>query len=485
MKIFYPFNVIRHYIYLLQLENYHPWRFARVSSYDMMKVSFHERKGIEWTHNLIGTSSFAGALWGGLYVITVFILNSLLPGLIPLFLGVVFLFIVFAHLFFVSLFFAVLILSPLNNVVTQNLMEKARRKVRANEYLHVIAIAGSYGKTTMKEFITAVLHGSYRVLSTRGNENTPAGISRVILSSLTQETQVLVLEMGEFAKGDVRALCSIATPDVAVVTGINEAHLERMGNLKNTIDAVFEVVEHSTADALVLLNADDVEVIQNYERYTRTRETIFYGKRSGGVYEVIEKHFDPQSLTVSYSVLRNGSEVGTITSKLLGGYVAGNIEAALSLAEAFSVSFDEAKERIEALEPVEHRLQGKRLTSGITLIDDSYNGNPEGVEAALGVLERFPESRKVYITPGLIELGPESDRIHRELGRKIAEVADVVFLIRTSATRYMYEGLRDKGFNDEKIVWFEGMLDSLDSFNTFLKKGDVVLIQNDWPDNYR
>jgi len=117
-------------------------------------------------------------------------------------------------------------------------------------------------------------------------------------------------------------------------------------------------------------------------------------------------------------------------------------------------------------------------------IDDSYNANPDGIREAVKVLSRYQNRRKIYLTPGLVEVGTRACEIHLDLGRNLAKVADLVILIKNSATPRIAQGLKEAGFSEDKIIWFESALQAHGSLEKILKAGDVILFQNDWPDNY-
>src|SRR6185369_378849 len=131
----------------------------------------------------------------------------------------------------------------------------------------IIGISGSYGKTTMKEVLKDVLCIKYNVLSTPESINTPVGIARWILKNLNDATEVAIVEMGEHYRGDVKEISEMVRPDIAVITGINESHQERMKSLSNIVGTVFEITEGLKPGGTVLVNADDKNIIDNHKKY--------------------------------------------------------------------------------------------------------------------------------------------------------------------------------------------------------------------------
>jgi UDP-N-acetylmuramoyl-tripeptide--D-alanyl-D-alanine ligase len=143
---------------------------------------------------------------------------------------------------------------------------------------------------------------------------------------------------------------------------------------------------------------------------------------------------------------------------------------------------DEIKSGIEKTKPFDHRMQPYVL-GGAHVIDDTYNGNIEGVEAGLVLLKNLDAKRRIYVTPGLVEQGSKMREIHEKMGRLIAEVADVVVLMNNSVTMHIQNGLKEAGFSGVlKIV--DDPLEFYKNLEHFIAAGDIVLMQNDWTDNY-
>lgn len=136
------------------------------------------------------------------------------------------------------------------------------------------------------------------------------------------------------------------------------------------------------------------------------------------------------------------------------------------------------------VEPIAHRLQPLNGANGVLVIDDSYNGNPEGVREAIEVLAEYHDRRRIFLTPGLVEIGAKSASIHREIGAALAKVANLVILIKNSVTPFIYEGLKSAGFNESGVIWYNTAPEAHQDLGKIIKSGDVVLFQNDWGDNY-
>jgi UDP-N-acetylmuramoyl-tripeptide--D-alanyl-D-alanine ligase len=118
------------------------------------------------------------------------------------------------------------------------------------------------------------------------------------------------------------------------------------------------------------------------------------------------------------------------------------------------------------------------------VIDDSYNGNPEGVKEAIKLLSQFKDHRKVYLTPGLVEMGHKAEEVHEKIGKQLAKNVDLVLLVRNSVTPFIEKGLMESGFAQDRIIWYATAQEAHSSLDKVLQKGDVILFQNDWGDQY-
>jgi UDP-N-acetylmuramoyl-tripeptide--D-alanyl-D-alanine ligase len=443
-----PFLIPVRQLHYLQAENYNLKRFFRLVS-----QSYWSRGGTDvvWTPKL------------ALFVLVAAAFQLSMLAVTPFALGVVAFFATW-FVYFAFLALAVVLLSPFDRVARTVIIGRAHAKLKRFPGLTIVAVAGSYGKTTMKEVLRTVMSEKFSVVATPENVNTPLGISRVIMKDISARTEVFVVEMGEHYPGDLRALTRLAPPVITVLTGINEAHLERFGTKEKLVVGLFEAVEGTQSDGLVVLNADDTRVVECYERHLGGREAAFYSA-----------HGHPLS---SYPI------DPTFAISLLGGYAPGIAVAARIVGERLGMNSEGIRAGLAKVKPVPHRLEPIETPHGVLVIDDSYNGNPDGARYAIEALSRFADRRKVYVTPGLVESGVSAEAIHREIGRLLAPVADIVILIENSVTPFIGKGLAEAGFKSGNIVRFKSREQAHAALGGIVRLGDVVLFQNDWPDNY-
>jgi UDP-N-acetylmuramoyl-tripeptide--D-alanyl-D-alanine ligase len=336
-----------------------------------------------------------------------------------------------------------------------------------------IAIAGSYGKTTMKEILLATLSEGKKVAATPGNMNTPIGISR-FAAKLIGDEEILIFELGEYYPGDIEDLCKLVKPQLGVITGINEAHLSKFKTLENTTNTIFELADYLKS-APVYKNGDNGLVTAR----AGEKDPLLYTEAGVNGWQVSDIK---EELTGTSFTVKKGHETVHITSGLLGRYQAGPLVAALDIAVTLGLTPKQAAAGLSRTKPFEHRMQPRHL-GGAWIIDDTYNGNRDGVMAGLAWLAAVPAKRRIYVTPGLVEQGEASQEVHEAIGLAVAGVAGVVVLIKNSTTPHIEAGLRAAKFKGElKVV--EDPLRFYENVDQVVAAGDVMLMQNDWTDNY-
>ena len=172
-----------------------------------------------------------------------------------------------------------------------------------------------------------------------------------------------------------------------------------------------------------------------------------------------------------------------LSSAVLGRHQVGPLAIVAALAHELGLSKRQIEAGISKIKPYEHRMQPRQL-HGATIIDDTYNGNIEGVRAGLELLKELPAKRKIYVTPGLVDQGPETTAVHLEMGQLIADAQpDITVLIRNSVTPHIIDGLEAAGYNGE-IITENDPLQFYTNLDVFVASGDLVVMQNDWTDNY-
>ncbi len=346
----------------------------------------------------------------------------------------------------------------------------ARRLDRAD--LLKIAITGSYGKTSVKNFLNAMLSKKFNVLATPESYNTPMGISKTV-NELDETTDIFIAEMGARRVGDIRTLMKMVRPKLSVLTGINNQHLETFKTKENIVKEKLRVLDVEGA----IVNSSLKTTIEQANLKRKPR-IIYAGFDESA--DISAKNLSVCEVGSAFDLIIGDKQYPAFT-RLIGK---NNIEdVLLAAAMAFTVGVEPLLivQAIEELEPVPHRME-LIVGNGIKIIDDSFNSNPDGAERALETLEMF-EARKVVLTPGLVELGNEEREENYRLGRKIGEVADLVLLVGVKRTDIIRRGLQDSGYGGE-IHIYDKLSSAEEDFKNRLHLGDVLLILNDLPDIY-
>ncbi|HPR91485.1 MAG TPA: UDP-N-acetylmuramoyl-tripeptide--D-alanyl-D-alanine ligase [Candidatus Paceibacterota bacterium] len=477
-------------IYFLQLENYDLRRFVK-AFYSRGRSLTAKRQPIIWTRKLKMITVIASVIYFGF--ILIFLASILRPMTVANVVAKIILGVVLCELLSLICPFvfclAVFVFWPFDHAIKSRIVGKAKLKLTEAPRLKIIGITGSYGKTTFKEALKTVLEEKYRVLATPENKNTPIGLSRLILDDLGPAFEILIAEMGAYRVGDIKTLCQIAKPDIAVLTGINESHLERFGSIKNTILGKFEIVTNAKLTAPVFLNADNDYILDNYKKFVGEREVNFYSesKFSRTPYAIKNKIYLPDAKGLEFDLTKTEGEdlIGHFKTALIGDYILGTLMGVIEIALKLGLSVAEIQRGFNRLQPIPHRLEPILTAQNVLIIDDSYNGNPAGAREAIKLLKRFSDRRKIYLTPGLVEMGKASEKIHHELGENLAPVADKVILIKNSVSEYIRAGLLNKGFSEDNLTIYPSTDSAHADIKNILKPGDVIIFQNDWTDNYQ
>lgn len=336
-----------------------------------------------------------------------------------------------------------------------------------------VAIAGSYGKTSMKELLLTVLGEAKKVAATPANKNVAVSQAR-FARTLQGNEDILLIEYGEGAPGDVADFTKTTHPTHAVITGVAAAHLDRYKTVERAGQDIFSVTRHLKSEH-VFVNGESADA-----RPFMKLGFVVYDQHGtlGWKVSSVKVEITGTSLTIT-----KAKKTLKLKSALLGSHNLGPLCLAAALADQLGMSQPEIIAGINKTRPFEHRMQPYQLNGG-WVIDDTYNGNLEGVRAGTALLKELTAKRKLYVTPGLVDQGSETRQIHQTVGQLIAASgADSVILIKHSVTDYIKEGLEAGGFKGELIIE-PNSLQFYSNIGQFVANGDLMLMQNDWPDNY-
>lgn len=371
------------------------------------------------------------------------------------------------------------ILLPAEWFGRKHYIDGAKKILAEQSNLTIIGVTGSYGKTSMKNFLGELLSEKYDVLVTPKNYNTQLGIARTIREYLKPTHDIFICEMGAMWEGEIAECCDIAQPSIGIITAIGPQHLQTFGDIDTIVRTKFELAQ--------AIEKNDGKLFLNYDNdYIRKKncsiEHSSYGLKKDYDYyaDELKSGQDGQSF-----VFHDGKKSFEAQTKLLGEHNIENLVGAIAVAKELGVSDKDIKFAIRRIKSVPHRLE--LTTKGdLSIIDDSYNSNPVSSCLAVDTLAKF-DGIKIVVTPGLIELGDDEERYNEELGTHIAKKkCDFVYLVGDNAqTDAIEAGLIHAKFKDSKIQRVKSPQEAV-SYATkkYPSEKLTVLLLNDLPDNY-
>lgn len=384
--------------------------------------------------------------------------------------------------------------APVERRLGRAFVNSARVRLE-REHPTVVAITGSYGKTTTKGYL-AHLVGPFRpTVASPASWNNQAGLSRTINERLALGTEVLVAEMGTYGPGEIAQMCSWVRPSLAVITAIGPVHLERLASMDHIVKAKSEILAGAAA---AILNTDDERLAALADRASAVGQRVVRcsGHAPSADVAVIP---GPASGSERPGAQEGGPEVGgpeggTIPATLWAGGSARpvriprqaqptNVACAVAVALDLGVGVDQLADLLPSLPGAPNRLAAQRSASGFTVIDDTYNANPAGARAALAALASAagPEAqRRVVVTPGMVELGRRQAAENTAFAAAASSVATHLVVVGRTNRRALVQGAAPP----LRVTVVAARLQAVEWVRSHLGPGDVVLYENDLPDHY-
>ena len=286
---------------------------------------------------------------------------------------------------------AVILIYPFEKLTYEYYKKRCKKTLEARHNLIKIAITGSFGKTSTKNFLAKFLGLKYKVCSTPSSFNTPMGICKVVSSDLKEDDEIFIVEMGAKRIGDIKELCDMVEPDAGIITAVGEQHLETFKNLDNVILTKSELYENLPEDAFCVFNVASPNTKQMFLN-CNLKNKIAVGYEDS---YLTAKDIIATCDGLQFKIVYNGKEYKTKT-KILGEHNVQNILLAVAMALAYGVDIKKIVGAIPTLEPVEHRLELKKLDNDILIIDDSFNSNIQGtgLECCCELLRQVSQTGK-------------------------------------------------------------------------------------------
>ena len=378
----------------------------------------------------------------------------------------------------VVLFLAYLINEPFEILIRRYYINRATQVLNKSKVIK-IGITGSFGKTSVKEILKTILSQKYRVLATPASYNTPLGIARTV-NSLDSTHDIFIAEMGARQKGDIKELAKFVKPSYAVLTGVNSQHLESFGSIENTLDTKYELFECLEEDGFGFFSCDNENAKKLFDRFDGEKYLAGISDENSLVYA---KDIVIDAKGTTFTLVIDGKNSVKCSTILLGSHSVKNICLASAVAYKIGMSAEEIAQGVSRIQSIGNRLELVPNNKNIVIIDDSYNSNEEGVKSAMEVLDNFT-GRKIVLTPGLVELGKVENLVNYEFGKTLASHADKVIVVGKHNAEMIIKGLIEGGMDRENIKFAKNLNKGNIMLNEMLKEGDIVLFENDLPDNY-
>ena len=450
MKIFnylFPFKL---YLTIFQLEEYKIPRFYKwlFGNFSLRKIP--TKKGLVIT-NKVKLIIAISAIW-----FFIILAKNIL---------VAFLFL-FQPYFLYSL--AILTLKPYEIYNKRRIIKKTHRKIQGCKNLKVIAVTGSYAKTSVKEILYQILKEKYPTLRTPESYNTIFGIAKVVDLELDASYDFFICELGAYKKGEIKELSRMVSPAFGIITGITQQHLERFGSFQNIISGKFELFEYLQNKNKMIFNLKDENIRKEVKRRKIDKDYLVKTENI---------QFGPQGSTF---VIKIRNKKFKIQTELFGYAHVNNIEIAANAALMLGLSPEYIANQIKKLKPFANRLVLLRDKNS-TVVDNTYNSNPAGFAETINTA-KLVAGKKVLVTPGLVELGAKSSQFHEELGKSARGVFDEVILVGKNKRTLAFQNGLGKNAHVEFIK--DTREEYANKINELKENFNWVFLENDVTENY-
>ena len=390
----------------------------------------------------------------------------------------------------------IMLLKPANLLLKQGVIKQAKEKKEKLQNLLVIGITGSYGKTSTKEFLREILKNRFNVIATPEHVNTEIGIANFMLNKVTPKHEIFICEMGAYEKGEIKAICDIVQPKIGIFIGANEQHLSLFGSMEELLSAeggeeLLSALPNGNSDkGLGIFNGNNKYAYDLYKKASIPKKITYVPN----LIEIINpekrdaraENINVRKDHVAVNIITNKNSKGVeFKINLLGSYNIENILLCVALAEALGMNLEEIKRASKDIAPLRRAMSILKNSNGVNVINSTYSSNPSAVEAHLDYLKVWGSAKKVVIMPCLIELGSASSKIHMNIGRSLAKIADLSIIAAKDKFADILSGGEaaiGKNAARDKIVYIENAKQIFEKIKSFCKKGDVILLEGRLPE---
>lgn len=371
---------------------------------------------------------------------------------------------------------------PIENKINHGFYVEAQNKIKKEKEnkLKVVGITGSYGKTSTKLVLNDIVKESLKTYATPSSFNTPMGISKVINNELESGTEVFISELGARYVGEIKEVADLVMPDIAIITNIGPCHIETFGSMENIVKTKFELINSLKEGGLAIFNYDNSYIKEKADE-VKTRKV--YISLEDEACDYFAKDIRVGEFGTEFTLIYKNKEY-KLKTKLLGKHNIYNVLLSVAAAHELGMSMEEIVKAVFDVNQVEHRLSLVENPNKLIIIDDAFNSNPSGAKAALDVISEFKEGKKIVISPGMVELGDLQYEENKNFGKNAAVVVDHFIIVSEVNKKAIREGLVEGGLDEAKIHEAASLSDAQLILQKICQAGDVILFENDLPDNY-
>lgn len=353
-------------------------------------------------------------------------------------------------------------------------IEKAVQKLRKHKKIIVIGVTGSYGKSSTKDYIAQILEKKFNVLKTKGTNNTPIGIANTILMGLRENTEVFVVEMGAYKRGEIKEMCEMVNPSIGVLTAVSPQHMSLFGSLENTMEAKYELIESLPKDGVALFNGNNKNArkLSVKPKIKKVLYGTLQGENSKIKNDISAKNIIVHKDFISFDVVI-GDKTMRLTTPLIGGHNVENILPGIYLANYLGMKENTIKNTVAHLTSIPNTMI-RHEVKGIAYIDDTFNASPDAVLAAVEYMKAY-KGRKILILQPMIELGKDAKKEHRRVGEEIGKICDYVFLTNKNFYNVIVEGINTSKYSCKVAV--SASQDIAAFITKTARKGDIIVFE--------
>lgn len=369
-----------------------------------------------------------------------------------------------------------LVTLPVENLIQRHYLAVAQKHLTKTNPI-IIGITGSYGKTSMKHILGHILTKHQPTLFTPGSINTPMGICTIISQKLKAFHKYFIVEMGAYQRGSIAHICQLTPPNMGIVTSIGPCHLERFGSIEN--------IAYGKSELLAAVDKSDNKLGFCFPKDVANYAAFKSFAASKDMIRPLQCLNPKQTVTGISLQLKEKDTTTTINAPIYGLHQASNIVLAATVARHLGVPMEIIKSALTTLPQIYARLEVTSDADNVTWINDAYNSNPEGFKQALLLLDLFgkhKKSRKILVTPGVIELGDQHDTVHAALARQTMNVVDVLIIVSPQRIPSFVSTTDLLKRQDQQVLHTNTFDEAKTWLDKHMSSGDSILLANDLPD---